>query len=254
MRIFTKRKGKMIRNLLPIGNMVYFIRNGLPHTGIISAIESDSYEVRDVHGIFEKWDKDVMRVLKSDCISTQEIGIPKFPSLEIATAYKNMGELGLQYSNFPKNQVLKYGVVEGFNSLIEFIPGEMIFELADGKEYFYKSFENYGNLLVRASDVVIPIWMHHENNTDIESIVKGKLKHENPLPKVATEMQINKIYRIDFANHRNIPIHNIHRAHIQLAYNKENSVTNTELIDRLQLNTISKYNLQNQIIKSGENK
>lgn len=252
MRVFTRQKGRVIRKPLCIGNMVYFVKNGLPHTGIITAIESTTYEISDVHGIFMDWDSDVMHIPKPDCIGTQEISIPKFPSKEIVTAYKNMGELGLQYSNFPKNQVLQYGVVEGFNQLIDFIPGTMIFELADGDKYFYKSYEKYGNLLVKSDDIVIPIWMHHENNTNIEAIVKGKLERATPLPKVATEIQINKIYKADFSNHEDASIHTIPNNHIQLIYKRENmpshQVSVKEVLDKLRLKCPSKYEIEKHML------
>lgn len=258
MRLFTKRKGRMLRKPLSVGNVVYFVKNGLPHTGEISAIGSEKYTVENIHGLFMNWDDDIMNIPKNDCIGTQEIFIPKFPSKEIVNAYKNMGELALQYENFPKRQVLNYGVVDGFNELIPFIPGKMIFELTNGVKYLYKSYQTYGNLLVTSKDIVIPIWMHHSNNTDIEAIVKGKLERATPLPQVATELQIEKIYTIDKSDYQDYSdISMVPENHIQLIYKKENmpyhKISVKEIIDKLPNPCPSEYEIDKHMMGFDEN-
>ena len=261
MKLFVRRKGRTLRPTLSVGNIVYFVRNELPHTGTISAIGSDTYEVSDVHGIFMNWDSDDMTIPKKDCVGTQEISIPKFPSKELVNAYKNMGEIALQYENFPKNQVLNYSVytiTDGFNELIPFIPGKMLFELSNGVKYFYKSVKKYGDLLVSPTDIVIPIWMHHPNNVDIERIVNGKLTRGEPLPKVATELQIEKIYVIDNSNHiKCLDISDVPENHIQLAYKKENmpyhSISVKEIIENFHNPCPSKYEIEKFVLGTREN-
>lgn len=251
--LITKRKGNVIRKPLSVGNFVYFVKDGLPHTGVVNSIGSETYTVEDVHGLFMDWDDDVMDIPKKYCIGTQEIFIPKFPSKEVVNAYKGMGEITLQYENFPKKQVLNYGVVDGFNELIPFIPNKMIFELVNGVRYQYKSFQKAGNLLVAPDHTVIPIWMHHQNNTDIESIVNNSLESSIPPPQVATEFQISRIYTIDnsiYSKYDNIS--KVPENHIQLVYKKENTpyqkISTEEMVEKLKTQNLIKYEIDHLVV------
>lgn len=235
--------GYTIRKPLYPGNHVYFVMNGLPHTGIISAIGTECYEVSNVTGMFMDWDSRCMSVDKKLCVGTQEIYIPEFPDKETASWIKSMGETMLRYENFPKKQIILYEAMSSiFTRMIEFIPKQMIFQLTNGKLYELYHHNDYGELLVGMDDFVIPMWIYHKQQCNVEKLVTDRLIQKLTLPKIATEYQVLKIYcedsRYDGKYLEKYNDKNVRNSkHIQLLYKRESmkkrDITEEELVETL---------------------
>ena len=262
----VKKGGYVVRKQLYPGNHVYFVMNGLPHTGIITATGIDRYEVSDVTGMFMSWDSRCMTVDKTLCVGTQEIYIPEFPDKETASWLKSMGATMLKYENFPKKQIMKYESMGSiFTQMIEFIPGDMIFQLTNGKLYELVHHKDYGELLIGTTDIVVPLWVYHSHKCDIEKLINARKEAKLPLPKIATEYQVSKIFCDDGVCKEMRKQHirefesgykdtiasrykDIQKRHMQLLYKKENmkkrNITEKEVLEKLSDKLPSKYNLE----------
>lgn len=115
------------------GNMVYFVYNNLPHTGVIKEIHKNTYTVTNVT-FLHMFDEVEFDVPKQSCIKTGEIWLPTNPTSEEDRRYKAFDPMLFDYATMPKRRL--YGA-STMSPIIRFTE-DMRFLLSDGEWYNYE--------------------------------------------------------------------------------------------------------------------
>lgn len=153
------------------GNMVYFVYNDLPHTGIIKYVGEDSFIVSDV-SFLHPFDKDEVQISKYDCIKTGEIYLPKYPDSHFSDLVKIFDKNRFSYEAMPKRRIMGGTIL---SPIIEFTYENMFFLLDDDKYYYYRKayLKDIGEVSVLENDnvFVIPNWIYQEEFSQNEKAV-----------------------------------------------------------------------------------
>lgn len=163
--------GKIIPKNYKIGNMVYFVYDNFPHTGIIKYIHPEAFTVEDVTFLntLDVASQELV-VPKESCTKTGEIMLPKYPDQKIIDLIEGMDVTGYTYEAMPKRTIVSPGPL---TPLIHF-NHEMMFLLDDDMWYHYSEIysKTYGTLPVLMNldgTFVVPRWIaqpHFEFNNE----------------------------------------------------------------------------------------